>query len=182
MDVYNRLGQSWRSDYIGFFPGRPGAPTRIGGYRLGSDDIRDLFKLLGFESWNPDMIDLCRELNTLGRPGDYQFDILSDGSLSDVFGLAYALGPQERPKTEAESLRSGKGAQFMARLQELKLIDDRWKMLPDAVFARAFPYKCDDGSEHLMAFTVLLGMVKIKFKAGVPQSVKSYLALKPKIF
>lgn len=124
------------------------------------------------------MLELCNELITICRPGDYQFDILSDGSVSDVFGLAFNFGFQKRPKIGAEALRSGSSARFMNRLQEMKLIDDRWKMIPDAVFARAFPVESDDGDKHHIALAVLLNMVKIKFKAGVPHTVKFYLELK----
>ncbi|ETP72555.1 hypothetical protein UYO_1484 [Lachnospiraceae bacterium JC7] len=177
MTVSERLGKSWQSDYIAFFPGRPGTPTRLGGYAFGSDDLRELFNLAGFTAWETDMIELCRELSTLCKPADYQFDILSDGTLSDDFGIAFSFGSQTRPKIVAGSLRSGPGAKLMKKLQEIRLIDDRWKMLPDAVFARALPFKADDGSEKLIALAVLLNMVKIKFKAGIPRSVKFYIAL-----
>ncbi|ETP73818.1 hypothetical protein UYO_0072 [Lachnospiraceae bacterium JC7] len=178
LDISERLKKYWQSAYIAFFPGRPGTPTRIGGYKFGSYDLRTLFDLAGFTAWGPDMIELCDELITICRPSDFQFDILSDGSVSDVFGLGFAFGAQKRPKIGEESLRSDKGARFMNRLQEMKLIDDRWKMIPDAVFARAYPVESEDGNKRLIALAVLLSYVKIKFKAGVPQTVKFYLALK----
>lgn len=177
MNVSDRIRKSWPSSYIGFFPERPGSPTRLGGYITGNPDLMDLFKLSGFTSYGSDMMDLCRELTAICEPEDYQFDIRSDGTLSDEFGLSFSFAPQRSPKMGAESLRSGKGARFMTRLQELKLIDDRWNMIPDALFARTFPLESENGNKQFIALTVSINMVKIKFKAGIPQGVKFYLAL-----
>ncbi|ETP71361.1 hypothetical protein UYO_2691 [Lachnospiraceae bacterium JC7] len=173
-----RLGTKWGSDYIGFFPGRPGSPTRIGGYfRHNSDDIRDFFTCAGFTAWNTDTIKLINELIGVSSPLDYQLDILSDGTLSDVFGLAFAFNRDHNYRKGIEALRTGNGKVFMERLQELGLLDDRWKLIPDAMFTRAYPVKHDDGTESLMALAVFDYFIKIKFKAGMPVSVKSYLSM-----
>ena len=111
------------------------------------------------------------------EPADYQFDLLSDGSVRDVFGLAFSFGPQMRPAAAAESMRSGPGAEFMRRLETMGLADGRWRKIPDAVFTKAIPVTREYGSEGLMALAVLLNFAKVKFVKGRPHNAKFYYCL-----
>lgn len=176
-DAARRLGDEWRPDYIGLFPGREGSPTRIGGYFSDSKDLRDLFDRAGFTAWDAEMLGTCEELMRYAEPADYQFDLLSDGSVRDVFGLAFSFGPRVRPVAAAESMRSGPGAEFMRRLEAMGLADGRWRKIPDAVFTKAIPVIREDGSEGLMALAVLLNFAKIKFVKGRPHNAKFYYCL-----
>ena len=183
LDVLNRMPQGWPPAYVGLFPGRPGSPTRIGGYMDASesahcaDDPQHLgkqFRQIGFTAFDGPMLERCAEFMRLAPTVDFQFDIMADGSLGDTFGLSLSFN-ETRPRQAQECMETGYGAQVMQALQGWGLADDRWKMIADAAFARHIGYERDDGTEGRFALCVLFNYAKVKFKNGEPQPSKFYL-------
>lgn len=183
MRVYERMPKSWPAAYIGFFPGRAGTPTRIGGYlgTLALQSIMDdpsylgaCFDQIGFGSYDDAMLEQCAELVRLAPSVDFQFDILGDGSLGDTFGLSLSFN-ETKPRQAHDCMESGYGARIMERLEAWGLADGRWRLIADAAFARHIGYEREDGTTGRLALTVLFNYAKVKFRACVPQPSKFYL-------
>ncbi len=186
LTVSERLPSHMSSAYIAIFPGRPEAVTRMGGYMNAETSnaiaespefLRSSFEAAGFKAWNDEMLSLCRALYSAAGATDFQFDICPDGSLSDTFGLNISLN-HVRP---ADALRCTKEADekaIFAKLKQYGLIDERYKKLPGASFAKGFPGTRYDGSAGLLALSSRFSYVKVKFKGGKPVTTKFYMLMK----
>jgi len=183
--VSARLPAYMPSAYIGLFPGRPDSPLRIGGYMkaetarsiAGSPALlRGAFESVGFRAWDEEMLSFCRDLYAAAGVTDFQFDVCPDGTLGDTFGLS--VSPvHTAPAAAAQWLEEGNGSTIMAKLKQYGLVDDRWKMLHGASFAKGIPVKQEDGRVRLLELSSRFNYVKVKFKAGKPVLAKFYLRL-----
>ena len=182
-DVLSRMPEAWPPSYVGLFPGRPGTPMRIGGYMADRELMRcandpaylgDCFRKIGFDSFDEPMLERCAEFMRLAPSIDFQFDIMPDGSLSDTFGLSLSFN-ETIPREAHACMDSGYGATVMRALQNWGLVDDRWKMIAGAAFARHVGYERDDGTEGRFALCILFNYAKVKFCACEPQPAKFYL-------
>ena len=183
--VTNRMPEGWPAAYVGLFPGRAGTPLRVGGY-LGSDVQKACaadpallgahFDQIGFSSYNDEMLARCGELLSLAPSVDFQFDIMPDGTLGDVFGLSLSFN-ESMPREARVCMESGYGARICRTLQEWGLADDRWKLIAGAAFARHVPFEREDGSEGRFALCCLFNYAKVKFAGGVAQPSKFYLRM-----
>lgn len=183
--VLKLIPQDWPPAYVGLFPGRPGTPLRIGGYmrqdvqRACANDPLFLgrqFDQIGFTAYNGDMLARCSEFMALAPSVDFQFDIMGDGSLGDVFGLSLSFN-ETRPREARACMEEGYGARICRILQDWGLADERWKLIADAAFARSLPFEREDGTQGRFALCCLFNFAKVKFKAAVPQPAKFYLRL-----
>ncbi len=181
--VADRMPEGWPPAYMGLFPGRPGAPMRIGGYmgekelRRCAEDPAHLKKCLGQIGYRDDdlgMPERCARLMRLVPGVDFQFDILPDGSLGDTFGLSLSFN-RIRPREFRECMETGYGREVMELLQEWGLADERWRRIADAVFARVVDYDREDGSAGRFALCVLPNYAKVRFRKGLPRDAKFYL-------
>ena len=186
LSVLGRMPPGWNSAYVGLFPGRAGTPLRIGGYlkknvkaACAADPafLADQFDRIGFSAYDGAMLARCAEFMALVPSVDFQFDILADGTLADVFGLSLSFN-ETKPRNARACMESGYGAKLMGRLEALGLADDRWKKTAGAAFARAVPFSREDGSRGRLALCCLLNYAKVKFKASAPCPAKFYFALK----
>lgn len=183
--VADRMPGGWPPAYVGLFPGRESAPLRIGGY-LGSEEqkacaddpafLADRFDQIGFSAYSDEMLTRCRAFLSLAPSVDFQFDIMPDGSLGDVFGLSLSFN-ETTPRQAHACMRDGYGARICNILQEWGLADDRWKHIADAVFARHVPFNREDGSQGRFALCCLLNYAKVKFARTEAQPAKFYLIL-----
>ena len=183
LDVLARMPKEWSPEYVGLFPGREGAPMRIGGY-MGPDELARLaddpkrlgerFRQVGFTAFDAPMLKRCAELMGPVSSADFQFDIMPDGALGDTFGLSLSLN-EAGPREVRECMESGYGAALMRTLQGWGLADDRWKLIAGAAFARCLAYERDDGTQGLFALWIKLNYAKVKFRACEPQPAKFYL-------
>ena len=183
-DVFERMPQEWLPSYVGLFPGREGAPMRIGGY-MGADELAhcaddprhlsERFRQIGFTAFDAPMLERCAEFMALAPSIDFQFDIMPDGTLGDAFGLSLSFN-EALPFEARECMESGYGATVMQTLQEWGLADDRWKLIAGASLARCVGYEREDGTQGHFALCILLNYAKVKFRACEPQPAKFYLA------
>ena len=183
--VADRMPEGWPPAYVGLFPGRAGTPLRIGGY-LGdtiqeacADDpalLAAQFDQIGFSAYDDEMLSRCVALLSLAPSVDFQFDIMPDGTLSDVFGLSLSFN-DTKPREARACMESGYGARTCRTLQEWGLADERWKLIADAAFARHVPFVREDGSQGRFALCCLLNYAKVKFADAVAQPAKFYLTL-----
>lgn len=183
--VVGRMPEGWPAAYVGLFPGRAGSPLRIGGY-LGhdvqeacADDpalLASQFDQIGFSAYDGEMLSQCGALMSLAPSVDFQFDIMPDGSLSDVFGLSLSFN-ETVPRQARACMESGYGAQICSTLQEWGLADERWKLIAGAAFARHVPFAREDGSQGRFALCCLFNYAKVKFAGAVAQPAKFYLRL-----
>ena len=178
-DLLAHMPQGWPPAYVGLFPGREGAPLRIGGYlspqvkSACADDPTALgraFDAIGFSAYDDDMLERCAEFMALAPAVDFQFDIMADGQLGTTFGLSLSFN-------ETDCMEHGWGARLMGRLESWGLADGRWKLIADAVLARHVGFTHEDGSEGRFALCVLLNYAKVKFTDGEPHPSKFYLRL-----
>ena len=184
--VCERLAEGWPPSYVGLFPGRAGAPMRVGGYFRNKERLRcaedpqhlaDGLDAAGYTWCTEDLLSKCSELMGMAPSADFQFDILADGSLGDTFGLS--LDFSSVPLQDAhECFERGYGAKLFGRLEEWGLADGRWRHIPDTVFARHIAYDREDGSEGRLALIITFDWAKVKFVAGVPTFSKFYLMCK----
>jgi hypothetical protein len=183
--VSKRLPSHMPSSYIGLFPGRPGSITRIGGYMTVETSkalaetpglLEESFEAAGFQAWDNEMLSICRDLYSSAKETDFQFDILPDGSLGDTFGLDISL-LHIKPKEAARWLEEGNEKTIMAKLKNYGLIDDRYKMLAQASFAKGIYAAKEDKATGLFKLFCRFAYVKVKFKKKKPQTVKFYLRL-----
>jgi hypothetical protein len=184
--ISDRLPSHMPSAYIGLFPGRPDSPMRIGGYMNAETSknmaenpafLRKTFEAVGFRAWDEEMLSICRNLYSVAGRTDFQFDILPDGSLGDTFGLSISAN-HIRPAETTQWLEVGDGSRIMAKLKAYGLIDDRYKKLAGASFAKGIPVEQGDGRVRLLTLSSRFNYVKVKFKAGKPITAKFYLRLK----
>jgi len=188
MAALGRMPEGWPPAYVGLFPGRPGTPLRIGGY-LGQQAkdacaadpafLGGQFKQIGFSAYDDDMLARCAEFIALAPGADFQFDIMTDGSLGDTFGLSLSFN-ETKPRQARECMEEGYGARICGLMQDWGLADDRWKLISDAAFARHVPFEREDGSEGRFALCVLFNYAKVKFTACEPRPAKFYLILQAK--
>ena len=185
-DVLARMPKGWPPAYVGLFPGREGTPLRIGGYMNRSEQalcvedpahLARCFDEIGFSAYDDDMLARCAEFMRTVPAIDFQFDIMPDGSLGDVFGLSLSFN-EAKPRIARECMATGYGAELMEKLQSWGLVDDRWKLIADATIARHVPIELEDGSEGRFALCVQFNYAKVKFKNCVPQPAKFYFACK----
>lgn len=185
LDVLDRLPGGWPGAYVGLFPGREGAPMRIGGYptreghRACADDPAELgrlFDAVGYTAYDRQMLERCSVFMRLAPSIDFQFDIMPDGTLGDTFGLSLSFN-ETKPRVARECMESGYGARLMERLESWGLADDRWHLIAGAPFARLVPFEREDGSEGRFALCVLLNYAKVKFTGGEATHSKFYFKL-----
>lgn len=185
LTVLNRMPDGWPPAYVGLFPGRQGTPLRIGGYlgkeaqRAYAADTRLLktqFDRIGFTAYDDDMLARRAEFMALAPSIDFQFDIMPDGSLGDVFGLSLSFN-ETKPRQARACMESGYGATICRCFQDWGLADERWKLIAGTAFARHVPFTREDGTEGRFALCCLFNYAKVKFKAGMAQPAKFYLRL-----
>ena len=183
--VADRMPADWPPAYVGLFPGRAGTPLRIGGYlghavqdACAADPafLADQFDRIGFVSYDDAMLAQCSEFMSLAPSIDFQFDIMPDGSLGNVFGLSLSFN-ETKPRQARECMDTGYGAQICSMLQDWGLADDRWKLIAGAAFARHVPFYREDGSQGRFALCCLFNYAKVKFVNAVAQPAKFYLIL-----
>lgn len=181
--VADRMPEGWPPAYVGLFPGRAGTPMRIGGYLAG--DIQKAcakdpallaaqFDQIGFSAYNSEMLERCSTFLTLAPSLDFQFDIMPNGTLSDIFGLSLSFN-ETKPREARACMESGYGAHICTTLQDWGLADDRWRLIAGAAFARHVPFDREDGTTGRFALCCLFNYAKIKFAGGVAQPAKFYL-------
>ena len=185
LDVLSRMPQGWPPAYVGLFPGRAGAPLRIGGYlddeaqrayMNDPDQLARAFDAIGFSAYDDPMLSCCAEFMALVPSIDFQFDIMADGCLGDTFGLSLSFN-ETKPRMAHECMERGYGAKLMKKLEEWGLADDRWHLIADAAFARHVGFERENGTEGRFALCVLFNYAKVKFTATEAQPAKFYLTL-----
>jgi hypothetical protein len=134
------------------------------------------FDQIGFSAYDDDMLSRCGVFLSLAPSVDFQFDIMPDGTLGDVFGLSLSFN-ETKPREARACMESGYGARICSTLQEWGLADERWKLIAGAAFARHVPFGREDGFQGRFALCCLFNYAKVKFAGAVAQPAKFYLRL-----
>ena len=183
LGLHDRMPQEWPLSFFGMFRGRPSSPLRVCGY-LSDAEVRTcaqdpsrlpaVFDAIGFEAYDEEMLAQARELMAT-RPlsVDFQFDIYPDGRMGDTFALDVQFGI-EQPHAVRENFDTGVAGSAMRLLERWGAADERWKLAPQAAFARSIPMERDDGTLGPYAFTVMPQWVKARWRSGVLQQSKLY--------
>ena len=183
--VVDRMPEGWPPAYVGLFPGRAGTPLRIGGYlgdamqKACADDpalLAAQFDQIGFSAYDGEMLSRCAALLSLAPSVDFQFDVMPDGTLSDVFGLSLSFN-ETSPREARACMESGYGARIYRTLKDWGLADERWRLIAGAVLARHVPFEREDGSQGRFALCCKLNYAKVKFAGAVAQPAKFYLMM-----
>lgn len=183
LEQANRMPDGWSLSFFGLFRGRPDYPLRVCGYlsaaaidacRNDPDYLPSAFQTIGFEAYDADLLARVRELMGIGpQTFDFQFDVLPDGTLGETFALDFQYNV-EQPKAVRETFSGGSGSRSMQLLESWGIADDRWKLIPDAAFARSIPVEREDGSLGRFSFTLMPGWAKARWRNGVLQPAKFY--------
>ena len=187
LGLSERLPKRWPLSFFGMFRGRSNSPLRVCGY-LDRQEVgicgrnpgrlSKVFDSIGFEAYDRTMLAQASELLAASKVGtDFQFDIHSDGRLGDMFALDIQFGI-EQPHAVRTSFETGIAGTILGLLEQWGIADERWKLAPEAAFARSIPAERDDGSLGLYAFTLMPQWVKARWKGGVLQQAKLYYVAK----
>ena len=181
----DRMPKGWPAAYVGLFPGRAGTPLRVGGYlghvmqKACANDpalLAAQFDHIGFTAYDDEMLSRCSTFLSIAPSADFQFDIMPDGTLSEVFGLSLSFN-ETRPRQARVCMENGYGAQICRTLQEWGLADERWKLIAGAAFGRHVPFSREDGSQGRFGLCCLFNYAKVKFAGTVAQPAKFYLRM-----
>ena len=104
---------------------------------------------------------------------DFQFDVFPDGSLGTTFALDIQFEIKQ-PKVVRASFGEGPAGRVMRLLQTWGLADERWRLVPQASFARSLPMALKDGSLGKYAFTLMPQWVKVRWTDCELQPSKLY--------
>ena len=206
LDMADRMPPGWDLSFFGMFRGRPGSPLRVCGY-LDQGYRKDccnnpslvarVFDAIGFSAYDDAMIEQIGQLMaTDAKAFDFQFDVYPDGSLGDTFAIDIQFDI-ERPEHVQASFDSGSAASVMNLLEEWGIADERWRLIPEAAFARSIPVTvpAEDAAERdktpaganaaaddataspelgMFGFTLMPGWGKARWRNGVLQPAKFY--------
>lgn len=178
-----RMPKGWDLSFFGMFRGRPDSPLRICGY-LNEDEkvacandpgrLAAVFDEIGFKAYDATMLEQISVLLGMAPRGyDFQFDVLPDGSLTDVFAIDVQFDI-EQPQVVRGLFKDGPIADLFGKLQEWGIADERWKLGADIAFARALPVELDDGSVGRYSLTVFPQWAKVRWRNGVLDPAKLY--------
>lgn len=183
LDMVNRMPPDWPLSFFGLFRGRPGSPMRVCGYlgehvtkACGDDSscVAQVFDRVGFAAYDTRMLEQVSEAMRVA-PGtvDFQFDVFPDGSLGTTFALDIQFEIKQ-PKVVRASFGEGPAGRVMRLLQTWGLADERWRLVPQASFARSLPMALKDGSLGKYAFTLMPQWVKVRWTDCELQPSKLY--------
>jgi hypothetical protein len=122
------------------------------------------------------MLSRCSVFLSHAPSVDFQFDVMPDGTLGDVFGLSLLFN-EAKPREARVCMEGGYGGQICRTLQEWGLADERWGLIAGAAFARHVPFDREDGSRGRFALCCILNYAKVKFAGAVAQPAKFYLTM-----
>ena len=175
----SRLPQGWHLLYTGVHPGRPGAPVRVDctpsaelqeAYAADVSLLEADLRACGFTAVGPALRDFATLILDSPFGLELQFDVMRDGSVGSTLGMSACF-----PFSAPDALRSlfGKGGSAEALLREVErrgLADDRWRLIPDAAFAKLVPI---DGVPLVLYCAPTF--LKLRMRDGKPFDAKVYL-------
>lgn len=175
LDIDDRMPAGWSLDYFGLFRGRPTFPLRVCGY-LSRDAIlrcagnpeglAEVFRQAGFHAYDEAMLKQATKLMGFENAGiAFQFDVLPDGTLTDMFALEISFGLKPSGRIR-ESFAYGSASRIMACFRDWGVADERTELVPGASFTRSLPVEADDGSLVRYAFTLCPQWIKARWVAG----------------
>jgi hypothetical protein len=183
LELADRMPQDWPLSFFGMFRGRPNSPLRACGYlslneadECASDPRRlpAVFKAVGFSAFDNTMLEQIRTLMSVTSNAlDFQFDVLSDGSIGDTFAIDVQFHI-EQPDAVQASFSTGELAPLMRLLEGWGIADARWKLGVESAFARAIRV-VPRGESDRYSFTLMPQWAKVRWKNGVLQPAKLYL-------
>ena len=183
LDLAARMPKGWPLSFFGMFRGRPSSPLRACGYLNPAErdacaadprHLAEVFDAIGFAAYNDAMLDqVSQVMRAAPSTIDFQFDVYSDGHLSDVFALDVQYGI-EQPEAVRNSFATGPAGEVMSLLQDMGAADERWKVAPGATFARGLPITRDDGTPDKLALTLMPQWSKARWRNGTLQPAKLY--------
>jgi len=183
LDLAERMPEGWPLSFFGMFRGRPGSPLRVCGYMDGDESdacaadsqrLAQVFDEVGFSAYDNAMLaEISAFLAAAPGSVDFQFDVYPDGSLGDTFAID-AQFKIEQPNDVLKNFKDGRASRVMRLFEEAGVADDRWKLVPEAAFARALPMEQADGSLGRYAFTVMPQWAKARWRRCALQPGKVY--------
>ena len=176
------MPEEWQISYFGFMPGKPEYPLRVGGY-LDTDEMRscarnpgllaERFDKIGFSAYNEDMLRQIADLLAAApEQCDYQFNVLPDGRLSDVFDLEIKTDIDD-PARVNESFSNGTVKQMLDILGRMGIADGRREKCGFA-FGRTVPFENAEGVPEPFVFLLMPQWTKARWKGGKPLTSKMY--------
>ena len=174
-----RLPKEWFACYLGVFPSRPGHHLRVECIPEAEQQkryVKDISVLgkqlsgLGLEQTEESILPVCRMLADTPFQLEFQFDLNENGEAGRTFGasLRFSIGRDteewqaygDQPATE----------ELMTKLEQMGLVDDRWKELAKVTFARKLKL-----SEMECRFFAAPAFVKLRWRDGRLLDAKAYI-------
>lgn len=184
LDLAARMPEGWPLSFFGMFRGRPGSPLRVCGYLSPEEQeacandpmhLARIFGKVGFTAYDEAMLNEVSTLfATAPQQADFQFDVYPDGSLGDTFAIDIQF-KIEQPEAVQASFESGRASRIMRLLEEKGAADERWKLVPNAAFARAIPIQQENGTLGRFAFSLMPQWAKARWRNRTLQPAKIYM-------
>ena len=173
-----QLPKGWRIWYFGVHQGRPGTPVRIdcfvdnrmkAAYASVPSLLETHLRDCGFMAASAALRDLAGLVTRSPFALELQFDVLPDGSVGPTIGVSAAF-PSAPSKLKSLFEAGGTAAGLMGQIERRSLADARWRLIPEATFAKLV--KTDDGPLVLYCAPTF---VKLRVRGGELLDAKVYL-------
>jgi len=174
-----RLPQGWRVWYAGFHPGRQSTPVRVdcfvdGHLQAAYADAPSLLEVhlrdCGFMAASDALSDLAGLVTCSPFVLELQFDVLPDGSVGPTIGVSAGFSSAPRSKLKSLFADGGAAAGLMEQIERRGLADARWRLIPEASFAKLI-----ENGDGPLALYCTPTFVKLRVRAGEPLDAKAYL-------
>lgn len=173
----------WTRYYLGFMPGRPDSPLRLG-FMIDTERIKEYqenlmllaadLQVLGFSAFDTAMLKEITNPVFGSFSWELQLDLYPDGTIGPVLGLIYSFHNGGNNES-IRQLDTDRIQLLMQHLKEQRLIDDRWHRLPECLFYKKHLYITEEWQMAFCGISCSLNVLKIKWKNKNPQPAKFYL-------
>ena len=175
---FDRLPKDWFACYTGVFPQRPGHNLRVEcipsaelqqAYAHDANLLQEHLRQVGLSELGETIAPRCQTLANTPFQLEFQFDVDEDGFAGPTFGASVRFSrPSESPEKAYNP--NGAAGELMRKLVSWGLVDERWQLLADTMFAKRFTLQNE--SAILYCFPTF---VKLRWREGVPLDAKAYL-------
>ncbi len=174
-----RIPNSWFACYSGVFPARPGHNLRVEcipnrdlqiAYAKDPSLLRDHLHKVGLSNIGGSIVERCRLLASAPFQLEFQFDIDEDGLPEPMFAASARFS--DPPGEDSYHCFDPEGAAgtMMKQLEAWGLVDERWRLLADMMFAMKVTK--ENISRTIYCYPAF---IKLRWKDGEPFDAKSYL-------
>lgn len=179
----DRLPQEWFACYTGVFPSRPGHNLRVEcipdhslqhAYAENIDLLEKHLRQVGLGENAADLgdtlLERCQMLARTPFNLEFQFDVEENGCAGTTFGASVRFASANQAGAWRPFDPDAEAGELMRQLGEWGLVDDRWRLLDEAAYAK----RVSRQGESVLVYCYP-AFVKLRWRDGAPLDAKAYL-------